>query len=131
MVVYNILPTIAYRQNYIGINTNDPTKNGEKTLLDPALTVSAYNQQKNIYLVSSDNIARINLSTGEQFGFIINCGSWGDTPSEPIPGGGSGDIPAGLAQVAYSGHLADLENDRNRIVVFVGGDSGIKDNSST
>ena len=81
MVVYNILPTIAYRQNCLGINTKDPTNNED--LERPALTINAYNEEnddghKYIYLTSARNTASINLVTGEQNGFIyhIDCGSW-------------------------------------------------------
>ena len=78
LIVYNILPTIAYRQNYLGVNTKNPSQNGEKKLENPAITISAYNQQNTVYLVSGLNIASINLETGEQTGFIYNidCGSW-------------------------------------------------------
>jgi hypothetical protein len=43
LIVYNILPTIAYRQNYLGVNTKDPFYNGEEKLENPAITISAYN----------------------------------------------------------------------------------------
>ena len=76
LVVYNILPTIAYRQNYLGVNTKNPSQNGGIELENPAITISAYNQQNTVYLVSSLNIASIDLETGKQAGFIIDCGSW-------------------------------------------------------
>ena len=76
LVVYNVLPTVAYRQNYLGINTKNPSKNGKDNLVNPAVTISAYNNQNKIYLISSLNTASINLETGEQIGFIIDCGKW-------------------------------------------------------
>jgi hypothetical protein len=43
LIVYNILPTIAYRQNYLGVNTKNPSQNGSTKLKNPAITISAYN----------------------------------------------------------------------------------------
>lgn len=76
IICYNILPTVAYRQNYLGINTDDPTANGQETLPNPALTISAYNNNKIVYLVSSEKTASIDLETGKQTGFIIDGGTW-------------------------------------------------------
>ena len=73
-IVYNILPTVAYRQNQLGINTNDPSNGGK--LSDSALTISAYNTKNKIYLSYADKVAYIDLTTGKQDGFIIDCGTW-------------------------------------------------------
>jgi hypothetical protein len=54
LVVYNVLPTVAYRQNFLGINTNNPEKNGATVLSDVALTLSGYNNNQKVYLVSGD-----------------------------------------------------------------------------
>lgn len=116
LVVYNVLPTISYRQNYIGINTKDPLFNNDKKLLNPALTVSAYNKHSMIHLVSNERQSSINLLTGAQDGFVINCGIWDDSPYDPkIPTANN------LAQVAYTGLLSDLEQTTEVIVVIRGG----------
>lgn len=100
LICYNISPTIAYRPNFLGINTGAPT--GEKVLLD----INSYNNQEIIYFRHSTGTASINLATMGMSGFIFDCGSWDNTPGGIIPGGGS--APEGLAQVAYTGNIADL-----------------------
>ena len=119
IVCYNLLPTVAYRQNYIGINTNNPSRNGTKDLDNPALTISAYNQQHMIHLVSSNHAASINLQNGSQAGFIIDCGSWDGTPGGVVPS--DPQTPTGLARIAYTGEMEDLEQNSDTIIIFSGG----------
>lgn len=78
LICYNTIPTVAYRQNYLGINVVDPSSEDFKK---PILIISAYNQDndnghKFLYLTSSDNTASIDLTSGAQNNFIIDCGTW-------------------------------------------------------
>jgi hypothetical protein len=63
----------------------------------------------------------INLLEGSVSGAIMDCGSWDNTPGGIIPGGGSGDVPTGLAAIAYSGEIGDLQQEREDIIIFTGG----------
>ena len=82
LVVYNILPTVAYRQNHLGINVKEPSAGDGLT--KPVLTISAYNEEnaeaekarRYVYLTSAKNTASIDLVTGKQTGFVIDCGGW-------------------------------------------------------
>ena len=69
LIIYGITPTIAYRQNHLGINTS--------TLQDDSILTIARTSGRNIiYLqkVGSANIFKINLATGALEGFNIDCG---------------------------------------------------------
>lgn len=71
LIIYGINPTIAYRQNHLGINTS--------TLQDDSiLTVAPTSGRNIIYLqkVGSADTFKINLATGALEGFIFNidCG---------------------------------------------------------
>lgn len=69
LIIYGITPTIAYRQNHLGINTS--------TLQDDSiLTIAPTSGRNIIYLqkVGSANIFKINLATGALEGFNIDCG---------------------------------------------------------
>ena len=69
--VYNVLPTVSYRKNLLGINASNVTR------YPNAVVVIGEHSSKNIiYLVSSTGIKEINTSTGELDGFIVDCGSW-------------------------------------------------------
>ena len=116
LVVYNILPTISYRENSIGINTRDPHLNGSYELPDAAVTISQHSTQTKVYLVSGLNTASIDLENGAQNGFILDCGSWDNTPGGIIPS--SPELPANLARIAYSGNIKDLEQSSDIIVVL-------------
>ena len=69
---YNLSPTVAYRSNYLGINTNNPT--GNNVLLD----INSYGDRNKIYLRSSEKSATIDLTTMTITGLNINldCGTW-------------------------------------------------------
>lgn len=69
--VYNVLPTVSYRKNLLGINASNLNN------YDNAVIVVGEHSSKNIiYLVSSAGVKKINTSTGELDGFIVDCGSW-------------------------------------------------------
>ena len=67
LIIYGITPTIAYRQNHLGINTS--------TLQDDSiLTIAPTSGRKIIYLqkYGSTDTFKINLATGALEGFIFN-----------------------------------------------------------
>ena len=67
LIIYGITPTVAYRQNHLGINTS--------TLQDDSiLTIAPTSGRNIIYLqkVGSANVFKINLATGALEGFIFN-----------------------------------------------------------
>ena len=118
-IVYNLLPTISYRQNHLGINTLSPS---EKK--DSIIYIGTYGERNTIYFVSENNQQRIvDISTGAISNFVLDGGSWDNTPGGVIPGGGSGDVPAGLARIAYTGEVVDLEQDRTDTIIISGGSS--------
>ena len=128
-VVYNILPTIAYRENQVGINTNNPALNGEDKLPKSILTVSAFNENQEtgrqyIYLVASNNnLASIDLTNGGMNGFVVDAGTWDNIPGGIIPG--HGDTPANLAMVAYTGEISDLEQEATIEIHLIAGGAPI------
>lgn len=67
IIIYGITPTVAYRQNHLGINTS--------TLQDDSiLTIAPTSGRKIIYLqkYGSTDTFKINLATGALEGFIFN-----------------------------------------------------------
>lgn len=72
LIIYGINPTIAYRQNHLGINTS--------TLQDDSILTIAPTSGRNIIHLqkegSADTTFKINLATGTLEGFIFNidCG---------------------------------------------------------
>jgi hypothetical protein len=120
LAVYNMLPTVAYRQNYLGINTNNPDWNGNQKLANTAVTISGYNNNQRVYLVSGSHTSYINLLTGSLYGFVLDGGSWDGTSGEIIVPGGS-NIPTDLATIAYTGEIGDLEQTRQDVIIFSGG----------
>ena len=121
IICYNLLPTIAYRANRVGINTSDPGISGSKTLENSAFTVSAYNDSNKIYFTSANNIGSIDLVNGAMNSFWIDAGSWSGIPGQVIPG--QGEVPTNLAQIAYTGEMADLEQDSTVTIILCGGSS--------
>lgn len=71
LIIYGITPTVAYRQNHLGINTSTLQN-------DSVLTIAPTSGRNIIYLqkVGSTNTFKINLATGTLEGFIFNidCG---------------------------------------------------------
>lgn len=71
--VYNILPTVSYRKNLLGINA---TNLNREELKNAVLVIGEHSSKNIIYLISSTGVKKINTSTGELDGFIVDCGSW-------------------------------------------------------
>ena len=69
LIIYGITPTVAYRQNHLGINTSTLQN-------DSVLTIAPTSGRNIIYLqkVGSTNTLKINLATGTLEGFNIDCG---------------------------------------------------------
>lgn len=69
LIIYGITPTIAYRQNHLGINTSTLQN-------DSILTIAPTSGRNIIYLqkVGSTDTFKINLVTGALEGFNIDCG---------------------------------------------------------
>ena len=69
LIIYVITPTVAYRQNHLGINTSTLQN-------DSVLTIAPTSGRNIIYLqkVGSTNTLKINLATGTLEGFNIDCG---------------------------------------------------------
>lgn len=98
--IYNISPTISYRQNQIGINTNNIEESPEFAVVIRAATVGE-TKVEHIKLQSANNTATINLDTGNLEGFKVNNGNImsSDTSSrifvqssQPSSGMSTGDI---------------------------------------
>ena len=101
-IIYVEGPTISYRAHHIGINSSVLDE-------DNVLTISPGSDKRRfIYLKGTSSEIKINLLDGSIMGAILDCGSWDNTPGGIIPGGGGGSAPEGLAQVAYTGNIADL-----------------------
>lgn len=125
MVCYNITPTVSYRQNHIGINTNQI----DETEYQKAVAIISQYKDRGVIYFSGINdgsnlFSTLDLTTMGLSGFVVDCGSWDDTPGGVIPGGGSGSVPTGLAAIAYSGEIGDLEQEREDIIIFTGGSAG-------
>ena len=71
--VYNILPTVSYRKNLLGINA---TNLNREELKNAVLVIGEHSSKNIIYLVSSTGVKKIDTFTGELDGFIVDCGSW-------------------------------------------------------
>ena len=113
IIVYANGPTISYRSHQIGINTTQPKG-------DSVLTVSPWSGKTFIHLgdPSSEKVISIDLSNSTISKAVINAGSWDGTDPGYIP------IPStGLALVATSGELSDLNNTSPKVVFFIAGDS--------
>ena len=67
LIIYGITPTVAYRQNHLGINTSTLQN-------DSVLTIAPTSGRKIIYLqkYGSTDTFKINLATGALEGFIFN-----------------------------------------------------------
>lgn len=69
LIIYGINPTVAYRQNHLGINTS--------TLQDDSILTIAPTSGRNIIYFQkegSTDFFKINLATGALEGFSIDCG---------------------------------------------------------
>lgn len=63
-------PTVAYRKNYLGINTSTPEG------VDVIIDIRAYNNYEKVKLVGPTKTITINLSDGSIDGAIISGGEW-------------------------------------------------------
>lgn len=112
VVIYNILPTISYRKNHIGINTLSPSAQ-----TDSIIYMGVYGNRDKIYFVNSNSDKRIlDVETGGLSGFIFDCGSWDGTPGGFVPS--VPDAPSGLARIAYTGLVSDLIEDENTVLIL-------------
>lgn len=71
-VSYPSTPTVAYRKNHIGLNT-DSFNNYDNAILVAAAGVDSRNI---LYFISENNISLVNVENGEIDGFIIDGGEW-------------------------------------------------------
>ena len=121
-IVYNLLPTVSYRQNHLGINTLAPSKYSNS-----AIYIGTYGERDTIYFIGNDDsIKTLNVATGATSGFIVDGGSWDDVPGHIVPStGGGGDAPISLANIAYTGEFSDLLQKRDDIIIISGGSAPI------
>lgn len=59
IIVYNLMPTVAYRQNHLGINTNNLDN-----MIDAVLVIGSHSTRNKIYLRTLKGDMEINLSDG-------------------------------------------------------------------
>ena len=71
LTVYNIVPTVSYRHNYLGINVLPETIRPEA-----ALTVGTYEGRKLICFSGDGLEATLDLKTGKLDGFVLDGGTW-------------------------------------------------------
>ena len=72
--IYNLVPTISYRKNKVGINYSFPENDSD--VIKPTLVVNAHSDADIIYLKSANNTIEIHLNEGKMVGVIIDCGTW-------------------------------------------------------
>lgn len=73
--IYNTTPTISYRKNKIGINTNNIDSSSDP-YSSAVLVIGAGDNKNYIVLKGDGEIAKIDIDTGELDGFIFDGGSW-------------------------------------------------------
>jgi hypothetical protein len=71
--VYNVLPTVSYRKNLLGINATNLYDDGVKNAV---LVIGEHSSKNIIYFLSSTGTKKVNTSTGDIDGFIIDGGTW-------------------------------------------------------
>ena len=78
LTLYNLVPTIAYRKNSLGINTRYVDGTTGQTYDQGDIIIGAMNNNSYLYIVQGDDMphASINLTTGDIDGFILDGGSW-------------------------------------------------------
>ena len=123
-IVYNLTPTVSYRKNHIGINTNQIDSAQQE---DIVVIVNQYNDRKNILFSGLNNSNQktqgvLDLSTMGLLGFVVDCGSWSGVPGGIVP---NPDAPDGLAQIAYTGQIYDLQQAEDYEVVLEAGGAPI------
>lgn len=73
-VVYNIVPTIAYRANQLGINIANPSD--KISFPNAVMIIGAHNDKTKIYLAGDKENSVIDILTRTLGNFTIDCGSW-------------------------------------------------------
>lgn len=75
LVIYNLAPTVSYRQNALGINVDL-----DAATTDEVLVINETNSKKIITLRGVTNLgardATLDLSTGELNNFVLDGGTW-------------------------------------------------------
>ena len=126
IVCYNTSPTVSYRKNYIGINTNQIDKDNRSVAI-----ISQHGARNKIKLTGTTTTtdtttdtttttmleSSIDLSSMRMGGFVISGGSWDDQKEPNIIGGLT------FAPLAYSGDIADLEQKANVVIIINSGSS--------
>ena len=125
IAVYNITPTIAYRQNHLGINTATPNEQA-------IITIGGTSGRNKIVYADSSSYCdldrfRMNGDNCQIENFLFIGGSW----DENGPTGGSGSTGASgnnnnstipnLATVAYTGEIEDLQQTKTTTIYIYGG----------
>lgn len=105
-VIFNLLPTVAYRKNHLGINILEPSTN-ENSII----TIGEAPGRDTIYFQSANkNFCKVD-------NFLVDGNSWDGTS-----GGLAGSKPPdNLARVAYTGEISDLNQTNKEIVIIISG----------
>lgn len=112
-VYNNLIPTVAYRKNHLGINTFNPSSEGHEKAI---IVIGETSNRNEIHFQSANNNYCIIK------GFVIDGGSWDGSSGGIIPGGG-GTLPTGLAAIAYTGEVKDLVQNEQNSIIITGGNS--------
>ena len=70
-LIYNMLPTIAYRKNHVGINRTDFTNFDDAVML-----IGEHEGRDKVYFASAARTTFIDLNLGTLNNFIIRGGTW-------------------------------------------------------
>ena len=70
-LIYNMLPTIAYRKNHVGINRTDFTNFNDAIML-----IGEHEGRDKVYFASAARTTFIDLNLGTLNNFIIRGGTW-------------------------------------------------------
>ncbi len=70
-LIYNMLPTIAYRKNHVGINRTDFTNFNDAVML-----IGEHEGRDKVYFASAARTTFIDLNLGTLNNFIIRGGTW-------------------------------------------------------
>ena len=67
------MPTVSYRKNLLGINA---TNLYHPDLQNAVLVIGEHSSKNIIYFLSSTGTKKLDTSTGQLSGFVINGGTW-------------------------------------------------------
>ena len=119
MVCYNISPTVSYRKNHIGINTN---RLDESTYNQAVAVIKQHNSRNQIIFsgasrdtddsTTQDKSATLDLTTMGLTGFIVDGGSWDGTGGGIMPRPGTEN---------FTGEFSDLSQTNGVIIILSGG----------